>query len=153
MAEEKDGRTPDRNRELSAGRLAVTLVLLAAVLVSGIFCARAAVQYCTLHAQYRSAVCAAGEMLAAAEAERAGADPESEANVEKRRQTSEDMIEAAKAEIARIERHSAELDAAVREAGSKIDALEGSADYDYYRSIYGEYVEGRAYVEELLSKD
>ena len=89
----------------------------------------------------------------AEEAERAEADPESAANVEKRRRTSEDMIEAAKAEIARIERHNAELDAAVREAGAKIDALEGSEDYDYYRAICDEYMEGRAYVEELLARD
>lgn len=153
MAEEKDGRAPEKNGERSAGRLVVTLVLAAAVLVSGISCARAVVQYCTMRSQYRSAVRAAGEMLTAAEAERAEADPESAANVEKRRRTSEDMIEAAKAEIARIEQHNAELDAAVREAGAKIDALEGSEDYDYYRAIYDEYVEGRAYVEELLARD
>ena len=140
-------------RKPSSGVRPVTLALAAAVLVAGIFCARAFGQYHALRSQARGAVREAAETLAAAEAERAEADPESEASAEERRRTSEDMIEEARAEIARIERHNDELDAAAREAEAKIDALDTIEDYDYYRAIYDEYTEGRAYVEELLAKD
>ena len=195
MAEEMDGKTPDRNGEygeettavtggaagekpdardaadgrrtpgaerikemlrsgeLSVGGLLVTLALIAAVIVSGVFCAKAFGQYHALRSQYRGAVREAGETLAAAEAERAEADPESETSAALRQQTSEAMIGEAKAEIARIERHNDELDEAARQAEAKIGKLDTIKDYDYYRAIYDEYTEGRAYVEELLAED
>ena len=173
MIEEKDGKTPDMGEQPGeetltgeerpdarhnegtpkSGVRLVTLALAAAVLVSGVFCARAFGRYHALKSQYRGAVREAAETLAAAEAERAEADPESEASAEERRRASEDMIEEAKAEIARIERHNGELDGAVREAEDKINALDTIEDSEYYRAIYDEYVEGRAYVEELLAKD
>ena len=173
MIEEKDGKTPETGEEPGketlvdeesqaakqneekpkSGVRLVTLALIAAVLVSGIFCARAYGRYHALKAQYRGAVREAAETLAAAEAERAEADPESETSAEERRRASEDMIQEAKAEIARIERHNGELDGAVREAEAKIKALDTIEDSEYYRAIYDEYVEGRAYVEELLAKD
>ena len=142
-----------KSGELTSGVRLVTLALIAAVLVAGVFCARAFGRYHALRSQYRGAVRAASETLAAAEAERADADPGSEASAEERRRTSEDMIGQAEAEIARIERHNGELDEAAREAEAKIGALEEIEDYEYYRAIYDEYVEGRAYVEELLSED
>lgn len=131
----------------------VTLALAALVLVAGFFCARAFGQYHALRSQYRGAVREASETLAAAEAERAEADPESEASAALRQRTSEAMIEKAKAEIARIERHNDELDEAARQAEAKIGKLDTIKDYDYYRAIYDEYTEGRAYVEELLAED
>lgn len=167
MLEEKDGTTREtgeqaRNETPAAGKSGgtprsgvrpVTLALIAAVLVAGFFFARAFGQYHALRSQARDAVREAAETLAAAEAERAAADPESEASAEERRRTSEDMIKEAEAEIARIERHNDELDAAVREAGDKIRAFDAVEDSAYYRAIYDAYTEGRAYVEELLAKD
>lgn len=166
MVEEKNGITAgtgeERGEESPAaaknggmpksGVRLVTLALIAAVLVSGFFCARVFGQYHALRSQYRGAVREAAETLAAAETERAEADPESETSAALRQQTSEDMIEQAKAEIARIERHNDELDEAVRQAEAKIDALDTIEDYDYYRAIYDEYTEGRACVEELLAE-
>ena len=63
------------------------------------------------------------------------------------------MIEEARTEIARIERHNDELDEAARQAEAKIGKLDTIKDYDYYRAIYDEYTEGRAYVEQLLAED
>ena len=143
----KSGGTP------KSGVRPVTLVLIAAVIVSGFFCAKVFGQYHALRSQYRGAVREASETLAAAEAERAEADPGSETSAALRQQTSEEMIEEAKAEIARIERHNDELDEAARQAEAKIGALDTIKDYDYYRAIYDEYTEGRAYVEELLAED
>ena len=119
-----------RSGELSVGGLLVTLALIAAVIVSGFFCAKAFGQYHALRSQYR------GETSAAL-----------------RQQTSEAMIEEARTEIARIERHNDELDEASRQAEVKIGKLDTIKDYDYYRAIYDEYTEGRAYVEELLAED
>lgn len=167
MLEEKDETTRETGEERGEeapvpgkcggtpkpGVRPVTLALIAAVLVAGFFCARAFGQYHALRSQARSAVREAAETLAAAEAERAEADPESEASAEERRRTSEDMIEAAKAELARIERHNDELDEDIREAEAKIRAFDAAGDSAYYRAIYDEYTEGRAYVEELLAKD
>ena len=45
----------------------------------------------------------------------------------------------------------AEIDAALHEAESRIGELEKVEDFEYYKAIYDEYVEGREYVEELLS--
>ena len=155
------GRTPVTERikellrsgELSAVVRPVTLALIAAVIVSGFFCAKVFGQYHALRSQYRGAVREASETLAAAKAERAEADPESETSAALRQQASEAMIEQAKAEIARIERHNDELDEAARQAEAKIGKLDTIKDYDYYRAIYDEYTEGRAYVEELLAED
>ena len=142
-----------RSGELSVGGLLVTLALIAAVIVSGVFCAKAFGQYHALRSQYRGAVREASETLAAAEAERAEADPGSETSAALRQQTSEAMIEEARTEIARIERHNDELDEAARQAEVKIGKLDTIKDYDYYRAIYDEYTEGRAYVEQLLAED
>ena len=98
--------------------------------------------------------------LKAAESERDAAaavyaeeDPESAGNVAIRKQVTEEMIAEASAEIDALREQSEETDAAIRVAEEKIAELQGVEGYDYYRAIYDEYVEGRAYVEDLLSGD
>lgn len=140
-------------RELPLSRQLVLLALVAALLVSGVFCARAFRQYRALRAPYSAALREASERLYAVAAERAEADPESETSAALRRQATEDMIAEGKALIAEIERHNAALDEAAAEAEAKIKKLDEIEDYAYYRAIYDEYAEGRAYVEELLAKD
>ena len=137
---------------LSGRRLSVTLALTAALLVSGAFCLHLLLQLYTLKTTYRDALREASEAYVAAETEYAQADPASEANAERRRRVSEEMIAQAQDEIAHLEQRSDELDREIREAADKAEALAGSEELSYYRAIYDEYTEGRAYVEELLSK-
>ena len=54
-------------------------------------------------------------------------------------------------QVAQMESEENELDASIHEAEEKMKELEGVEDFDYYKAIYDEYVEGREYVEELLS--
>ena len=81
----------------------------------------------------------------------AEADPESAANVEARRQATDEMIAEANAEIEALRQKGEETDAAIKEAEKTIGELQDVEGYEYYRAIYDEYVEGREYVEELLS--
>lgn len=139
--------------ELPRTQRLVLQALIAALLVSGTLCIWAFGQYHALKAHYTGALREANEALDAAMAERAEADPASEASAALRRQAAEDMIEEGKEQIAEIERHNAELDEAARELETKIEGLKEIEDYEYYRAIYDEYVEGKAYIEELLAED
>ncbi len=141
-----------RPASLSGHRLFVILVLTAALLVSGAYCVHLLGQLYSLKAYYRGAVSEAAEAFNAAEEEYAESIPSSEASAERRRQVKEEMIAQAENEIGRLEQHLAELNDEIRDAEAKADALAASEEHTYYRAIYDEYTEGRAYVEELLSK-
>ena len=144
-----------RRRETAPrrGRRPVTLALIAALLLAAMFCVRLLGQYRALKMPYEDALREADEAFAAAAAEYDEARPDSAPSAEKRRQAWAEMIEEAKEELARLERRCAELDGEIREAEEKIGAFEQSEDYAYYRAIYDEYTEGRAYVDQLLSMD
>ena len=81
------------------------------------------------------------------------ADPDSAANTAERQQVTDEMIAAAYAELEALREQSEETESAIRAAEEKISALQGAENVDYYRAIYDEYNEGRAYVEGLLSGD
>ena len=63
------------------------------------------------------------------------------------------MIAQAQSEYDAAREKSDEIAAEIADTESRIDALSGQEDYDYYKSIFDEYEEGRAYVEGLLSGD
>ena len=123
------------------------------IFLAVVFCVRLLGQYRALKTPYEDALREADGAFAAAAAEYDEARPDSAASAEKRRQAGAEMIEEAEEEIARLERRCAELDGEIREAEEKISAFEESEDYAYYRAIYDEYTEGRAYVDQLLSTD
>ena len=85
--------------------------------------------------------------------EYAEADPESAAHTAERQQLADEMIATAKAELEALREKSAEADAAIDELEARIAELESAEDFDYYKAIYDEYMEGRAFVEDLLSGD
>ena len=129
------------------------LLLIAAILAAGYFGMEYMDTYTALKAEFDGALQTAEAERDAAAALYAEADPESAANVEARRQATDEMIAEANAEIEALRQKGEETDAAIREAEKTISELQDVEGYDYYRAIYDEYVEGRAYVEDLLSGD
>ena len=128
-------------------------LLIGVVLAAGYFGLEYMEAYSAAKGEFDSALQAAEAERDAAAALYAEADPESAANVEARRQVTEEMIAEANAEIGALQAQSEETDAAIKEAEKTIDELKDVEGYEYYRAIYDEYVEGRAYVEDLLSGD
>lgn len=149
LKEEKEAK----RESFPFGGLILLLTLIAVILFSCYFGLYYMEQRDVLASLYESRIAAAEADLSAAEAEYAEADPDSEAHVVERRQLSEEMIAAAKLELADMQQKAAETDAAVRAAEERVAELESDEDYEYFMSVYEEYLEGRAYVEELLSGD
>ena len=142
-----------KTKRFPLGGLIFMFFLIAVILAAAYFGLEYMDRYQALKEEYDS-------VLQAAEAERseagliyAEADPESEANTAERQKVTEKMIAEAEAELEALRRENEETDAAIREAEETISELQGIEGYDYYRAIYDEYVEGRAYVEDLLSGD
>ena len=135
------------------GGLILMFLLIAVILAAGYFGMEYMDTYAAVKSEFDTALKAAESERDAAAAVYAEEDPESAGNVAIRKQVTEEMIAEANAEIDALREQSEETDAAIRVAEEKIAELQGVEGYDYYRAIYDEYVEGRAYVEDLLSGD
>ena len=101
--------------------------------------------------QFDAARDAASAELVEAQKEYALADPDSPANVAVRDELKDVLLADIREQVAQMESEKTELDASIREREEKLKEIEGVEDFDYYKAIYDEYVEGREYVEELLS--
>ena len=101
--------------------------------------------------QFDAARDAASAELVEAQKEYALADPDSPANVAVRDELKDVLLADIREQVAQMESEKNELDASIREREEKLKEIEGVEDFDYYKAIYDEYVEGREYVEELLS--
>ena len=143
----------EKKEKFPYGGLILLLVLIALILFSSYFGLFYMEQREELAALYDGRIAAAEAELAAAEAEYAEADPDSDAHVAERKQLSEEMIAAAELELADMQQKASETDAAIRAAEERIAELESDEDFEYYMSVYEEYLEGGAYVEALLSGD
>ena len=147
----KKGGKKKKTKGFPVGGLIVMFLLVGIALAAGYFGMQYAARYKAMTADSEARIAAAEAELSAAEAEYAEADPESAAHVAERRQVTDEMIAAAKAELEALREKSAEADAAIDELEARIAELESAEDFDYYKAIYDEYIEGRAYVEDLLS--
>ncbi len=147
----KKGKT--KKKGFPVGGLILMFLLMAVIAVAGYLGMQYYDQYTQTKASFDNALTAAEAELSAAQAEYAVADPESEAHAAERRQLSEEMIAQAEAEAEALRLKGEETDAAIKAAEDKISALADVEGYEYYRAIYDEYVEGRVYVESLLSGD
>lgn len=157
-AKKKKSAAPKEEKEAERerfpfGGLILLLTLIAVILFSCYFGLYYMEQRDVLSSLYESRIAAAEADLGAAESEYAEADPDSGAHAAERRQLSEEMIAAAKLELADMQQKATETDTAVRAAEERVAELESDEDYEYFMSVYEEYLEGRAYVEELLSGD
>ena len=146
-------RKKSKKKGFPVGGLILMLLLIGVVLAAGYFGMEYMEAYTSAKEEFESALQAAEAERDAAAALYAEADPESAANIAARQQVTDEMIAEANAEISDLQAQSEETDAAIKEAEKTIDELKDVEGYEYYRAIYDEYVEGRAYVEDLLSGD
>ncbi len=151
--EDDEARRSRRKKGFPVGGLILMFLLIGVILAAGYFGMEYMEQYTALKADYDGRVAAAEAELQAAQSEYAEADPESEAHAAERQQLTDEMIAAAQAELDGIRAAEDEADSAIETAESRMKELEDVEDFDYYKAIYDEYVEGRAYVEDLLSGD
>ena len=135
------------------GGLIFMFFLIAAILAGAYFGMDYMDRYAQIKGEYESALKAAEAERDAAMALRDEADPDSAPNAALRQQVTDEMILEANAELDALREQKEAAESAIRAEEEKIDALGDIEDFDYYRAIYDEYVEGRAYVEELLSGD
>ena len=133
------------------GALLLMFVLVGLILAAGYYARLYAERYAKLKADYENAIVSAEATLAAAEEEYAEADSESAEHSEQRRELSEQMIGAARSELEILRQQDDVVNASIAEAEKKIEELQSVENFDYYKAIYDEYTEGRAYVEEILS--
>lgn len=140
-----------KNKRFPVGGLIFMFVLLGIALGAGYFGMTYYEKFHALNEQYNAARDTASAELAAAQDEFALADPDSPANIGVRDELKDVLLADMREQVKQMESEEAELDASIREAEEKMKELEGVEDFDYYKAIYDEYVEGREYVEELLS--
>ena len=140
-----------KNKRFPVGGLIFMFVLIGIALGAGYFGMTYYEKFHALNEQYNAARDTASAELAAAQDEFALADPDSPANVAVRDELKDVLLADMREQVKQMESEEAELDASIREAEEKMKELEGVEDFDYYKAIYDEYVEGREYVEELLS--
>ena len=133
------------------GALIFMFVLIGIAVGAGYFGMQYYEQNRVLHERYDAAVVEASEELNAANEEYFLADPDSPANSDIREELKSVLLADAQEKAEKLANEEAEIDAALHEAESRIGELEKVEDFDYYKAIYDEYVEGREYVEELLS--
>ena len=138
-------------RGFPVGGLILTLFLIAVILAAGYYGLRYMDAVAALKSEYEGALQAAESERDDAAALRAEADPDSAAHIAERELLTDGMIAEAKAEAEVLREKGEQTDAAIREAEQTISELQNVEGYEYYRAIYDEYVEGRAYVEDLLS--
>ena len=140
-----------KNKRFPVGGLIFMFVLLGIALGVGYFGMTYYEKFHALNEQYNAARDTASAELAAAQDEFSLADPDSPANVAVRDELKDVLLADMREQVKQMESEEAELDSSIREAEEKMKELEGVEDFDYYKAIYDEYVEGREYVEELLS--
>lgn len=145
----KHGRK--RKKGFPVVALILMFVLIGVTLAAGYFGIQYMEQNRELHASYDEAVAEAAAELDAAKQEYFLADPDSSANTEIREELKSVLLADAREKAEKLESEEAELDATLREAEERISEQEKVEDFEYYKAIYDEYVEGREYVEELLS--
>ena len=149
--EDEKPRRKKKNKRFPVGGLIFMFLLIGIVLGAGYYGMAYYKQFHSMNDQYDAAHAAAAADLAAAQEEYALADPDSPANTAIRDELREDLLSDLREQVKQMENEDAELDASISEAEEKLKSLEGVEDFDYYKAIYDEYVEGREYVEELLS--
>lgn len=140
-----------KSKHFPVGGLIFMFVLIGIALGAGYFGMTYYEKFHALNEQYNAARDTASAELAAAQDEFALADPDSPANVAVRDELKDVLLDDMREQVKQMESEEAELDSSIREAEEKMKELEGVEDFDYYKAIYDEYVEGREYVEELLS--
>ena len=150
---QKKRRKKEKAKGFPYGGLLVMLLLVGVILASGYFGMQYAARYESLVKSNEERIAAAEAELRAAEAEYTEADPESDAHVAERRQVTEKMIASARAELESFRGKNEETAAAISELENRIAEYESAENFDYYMAIYEQYIEGRAYVEDLLSGD
>ena len=140
-----------KKKGFPVGALIFMFVLIGIAAGAGYFGMQYYEQNRVLHERYDAAVAQASEELNAANEELFLADPDSPANSDIREELKSVLLADAQEKAEKLANEEAEIDAALHEAESRIGELEKVEDFDYYKAIYDEYVEGREYVEELLS--
>ena len=153
QTEAREKREDRRAGRFPVGGLILTVVLIAVILAAGYAGILCYEQYGVIKAEHDAVVNAANAELAGAQAEYAIEDPDSEAHIAERQALSEEILREAKEEMARMEQEKGALDRSIAAAEDRVRELESQEDFDYFKSVYDEYVEGREYVEELLSTD
>ena len=149
-----DGQSEqEKATERPFGAMLLMFALIALILAAGCGIQFFTARYTAIKAGYENALASAEAALAAAEEERAEADSESAAHSEQRRKLTEQMLGAARSEIEILRQRDEAAEAAIAEAERTIEELQSAEDFAYYKAIYDEYSEGRAYVEEILSGD
>ena len=152
--EDEDDEKPHRKKKskrFPVFGLIFMFLLIGIILGAGYY---GMVYYERFHAmndQFDAARDAASAELVEAQKEYALADPDSPANVAVRDELKDVLLADIREQVAQMESEKNELDASIREREEKLKEIEGVEDFDYYKAIYDEYVEGREYVEELLS--
>ena len=152
--EDEDDEKPHRKKKskrFPVFGLIFMFLLIGIILGAGYY---GMVYYERFHAmndQFDAARDAASAELVEAQKEYALADPDSPANVAVRDELKDVLLADIREQVAQMESEKTELDASIREREEKLKEIEGVEDFDYYKAIYDEYVEGREYVEELLS--
>lgn len=157
MAEQETKKTKKGSEKMKKGfpygGMILSFFLIAVIAAAGFFGLKYMKAYGTVKTEYDSALQSAEEERDAAEAAYGDALPDSAYNKAVQKQVTEEMIAEAKSEIEAIQKKNDETDADIRAVEEKIAELQTAEGYDYFRAIYDEYVEGRAYIEELLSGD
>jgi len=126
-------------------------ILIGIVLAAGYYGMGYYEQLQALNGQYDAAREEATAELAAAQEEYFLADPDSPANTDIRQELTDVLLADAREQVKELEGEEAELDASIHEKEEALKVIEGQENFDYYKEIYDEYVEGGEYVEELLS--
>ena len=133
----KSGKRRKKKRKFPLGGLILLVLLVACILASAYYGKRFYDQNRELTERYQDA-------LKSAEAELEEAKrllPEDEEYNK--------MIEECEA----AQQENKQLEEEILSAEQEIDKLKQAEDFDYFRSIYDEYTEGRTYVEKLLAGD
>jgi len=149
--EEEKTRRKKKSKRFPFGGLIFMFILIGIVLAAGYYGMGYYEQLQALNGQYDAAREEATAELAAAQEEYFLADPDSPANTDIRQELTDVLLADAREQVKELEGEEAELDASIHEKEEALKVIEGQENFDYYKEIYDEYVEGGEYVEELLS--
>ena len=149
--EDVEPRRKKKSKRFPVFGLIFMFLLIGIILGAGYYGMAYYEQFHAMNEQFDTALDAASAELVTAQNECALADPDSPANTAVRDELKEVLLADIREQVAQMESEENELDASIHEAEEKMKELEGVEDFDYYKAIYDEYVEGREYVEELLS--
>lgn len=142
-----------RRRSFPAAGLILTLVLIAVIAAGAWF----GIQYFQKLEALKARYADLSEKLSAQLVEEQQAlrlaDPDNETHTAEREMLRDALLQNAQEELDRVEEENRALDGEIAEQEALIREYEQQEDFDYYRSIYDTYKEGRDYVENLLSGD